>query len=518
MTEFFRKIRKPLAFLLAATLLSALCGCSLLYDEDELSEILQASDPTDTSAETKDDAFSLSYYTGEALDPFTSASRTNSELLHLCYSGLFAVDAGYGSVPVLAESYEADGNTLTVTLKENARFSDGTPVTARDCVASYDRAKQKDSVWKGNLSYIRSYEAVDDLTFRIVFRSYYPTQLNLLTVPIIRFGTDSAYPVGCGRYAVRKSEGLSLVKTECGILPGEYALQTIELVGVSDREALIYNFNYGKLQAVCADVSLGTEEYRSDSELVTVPTNRFTFLVVNRTRPELADVNFSKALTYLIDRQGLVSEANGLFADPVWAPLNPAWNVTAQAALNPNIQSDTIASEAFQAAGLTLEDGERVFNEEPVTLRVLVNRENSGRVKAAQFLVEELKRAGFSVELIQATWDEYQNKISALDYDLYLGEIHLPDNLDLSALYDADVCNSGLPPETYDALRELGISLLSGETEVQAFVSAFQELLPFIPLHYSRDALAVSMQVSGSFAGSASELYWGIEDWHFTQN
>lgn len=518
MTEFFRKIRKPLAFLLAATLLSALCGCSLFYDEQELSEILQASDPTDPAVETQDDAFSLSYYTGEALDPFTSASRTNSELLHLCYSGLFAVDAGYGSVPVLAESYEADGNTLTVTLKKDARFSDGTPVTARDCAASFDRAKQKDSVWRENFSYIRSYEAVDESTFRIVFRSYYPTQLNLLTVPIIRFGTDSAYPVGCGRYAVRKSEGLSLVKTECGILPGEYALQTIELVGVSDREALIYNFNYGKLQAVCADVSLGTEEYRSDSELLTVPTNRFTFLVVNRARPELADVNFSKALTYLIDRQRLVSEACGFFADPVWAPLNPAWNVTAQAALNPNIQSDTIASEAFQAAGLTLEDGVRVFQQEPVTLRVLVNRENEGRVKAAEILVEELEHAGFTVELVQATWDEYQSKIAALDFDLYIGEIHLPDNLDLSALYGADVCNSGIPPETYDALRDLGGSLLSGETEVQAFVSAFQEALPFLPLYYSRDALAVSMQVSGSFAGSASELYWGIEDWHFTQN
>ncbi|MBQ1272881.1 MAG: ABC transporter substrate-binding protein, partial [Clostridia bacterium] len=331
MTDFFKILRGPLAVLLAAALLCSFCGCSFLYGGDDISEILGASDPQDDSTDETDRqprAFSLAYYTQEALDPYTSASRTNTELLRLCYSGLFSVDKEYNAIPVLADSYEVDGNTVTVTLRSDVVFSDGTALTAEDCKDSYDRAAKKDSIWKDAFSYIRSYKAVDRTTFQITFRSYAPTQLNLLTIPIVKKGsTDPAgYPVGCGRYRFDNVGALSLVKTDCNSFSGSYGVERILLTGIADREALIYHFNYGKIQAVCADLSLGAEEYRSDNEIVTVPTSRFTFLGVNRSKPELADVNFSKGLTYLIDRNQLVSETLNGFATPVWAPLNPAWS------------------------------------------------------------------------------------------------------------------------------------------------------------------------------------------------
>ncbi len=521
MTDIFRILRGPLAVLLAATLLCTLCGCSFFYGPQDLSDILGASDPQDTDGSTlpkEPREFSLSYYTQEGLDPFTSSSRTNTEILRLCYSGLFTVDGEYNPKPVIAESYTVDGNTVTILLRSDLRFSDGTVLTASDCVASYERAAQKDSVFKDRFSYIRSYKAIDQKTFQVTFRSYAPSQLNLLTVPVVKIGsTDPAgYPIGCGRYRFDNVEDLRLVKTECNCIPGEYSVSRIRLVGIADREAMIYNFNYGRLQAVCADLSLGAEEYRSDNEIVTVPTNRFTFLGVNRSKGELADVNFSKGLTYLIDRNDLITKSLNGFATPVWTPLNPAWSVTKQANLNPDITSSVSAGEAFTKAGFVLDGSVRTYRGKAVTLRILVNRENASRVKAAKAVAEYLTAAGFTVEVVQATWDRYQTALKNLDFDLYLGEVNLPDNLDLSALFSPSVCQNGQPAGTYEGLKGEAVSVWNTTGDVRTFASSFQNALPFVPLYYSLDALAVSMDVTGTFGGSANEFYAGIEHWVFT--
>ncbi len=521
MTDFSRILRGPLAILLAAALLCGLAGCAFVYDGEEFSQILGATDPADVNTDTvpeQERVFSLSYYTQEDLDPYTSQSRTNSELLRLCYSGLFTVDDEYNAVPVLAGAYTVEGSTVTVTLRSDVRFSDGTVVTASDCEESYRRAAKKDSIWADAFSYIRSYKAVDQTTFQVTFRSYSPTQLNLLNIPVIKSGsTDPAgYPVGCGRYRFDNSQGFELVKTGCNCIEGSYSVDRISLLGIADREAMIYNFNYGRLQAVYADLTLGAEEYRSDNEIVTIPTNRFTFLAVNKSRKELANVNFSKGLTYLIDRTALVAGALNGFATPVWYPLNPAWSETKQAELNPDILSTVSAGTAFTDAGFVLDGDVREYGGKPVTLRLLVNRENAARVKAAEAIAGSLRAAGFTVELVQVTWDEYQTALSSLDFDLYLGEVNLPDNLDLSALFSISVCNTGEPAGTYEALRAEAATVLSGTGDVRTFVSNFQNALPLIPLYYSLDALAVSMDVTGEFGGSVTEFYAGIENWVFT--
>lgn len=514
MTDFFQKYRTPLAVLLAAVLLFTLSGCGYLYPAGDLSDILDATDPKNEQTPTDDEdrMFSLSYYTGEALNPFTSVSRTNSQLLRLCYSGLFAVDAAYNALPVLAQSYSVDGNTVTVTLRSDVRFSDGSPVTAYDCEASYDRANYGSSVWESAFSYITSYYAVDGSTFELQFRSYSPTQLNLLTIPVVRADTvEDAAPVGCGRY-VLSADGTALLPSSCGCYDGKYAIDRIALLGIADKETLTYNFNYGRLQAICADLSMGAGEYRSDCELVTVPTNRLTFIVVNRKNAALASVDFAKGITYLMDRTQLASQVYGSFASPVWSPLNPAWSKTEEAVLNPDIYSVTTANQYFNQAGWTLNGSARVYKGKSMPLRILVNLENNNRIEAAHFVAQTLRSAGFTVEVVTLAWDEYTAAIQAQEFDLYLGEVEFHDNMDLSSLLSQSVCHTG-DSTSYSSLRSSAAGLLRGTVEARTFVSEFQNVLPCIPLCYACDALAVSMDVVGTFGGSVSELYYGLESW-----
>ena len=72
--------------------------------------------------------------TPQALNPVDApANDADADMVALIYSGLFRME-GTEPVPDLAEKYEwsADGKTLTVVLRENARFQNGQPVTADD--------------------------------------------------------------------------------------------------------------------------------------------------------------------------------------------------------------------------------------------------------------------------------------------------------------------------------------------------------------------------------------------------
>ena len=78
--------------------------------------------------------------------------------------------------PELAESWQvaADGMSVTFKLRKDARFHDGTPVTARDVKWSFDRAMGVGGfptfqMKAGALEKPEQFTVVDDQTFRVSF-------------------------------------------------------------------------------------------------------------------------------------------------------------------------------------------------------------------------------------------------------------------------------------------------------------------------------------------------------------
>ena len=66
-------------------------------------------------------------------------------IAHAMYEPLLTFEGGDMSkpVPLIAESYELseDGKTLTLPLRTDVTFSDGTKLTSADVVFSYNRTK-----------------------------------------------------------------------------------------------------------------------------------------------------------------------------------------------------------------------------------------------------------------------------------------------------------------------------------------------------------------------------------------
>jgi hypothetical protein len=111
---------------------------------------------------------------GERVDP-TRAPHPSNEgerfLFRQLYETLVRVDCEGQAVPGLAASWQFDAskNTWIVTLRQNARFSDDTPVTAAGVASSWMSAGVELRPEVRRL--VRSVMPVDDRTLEIVLRS-----------------------------------------------------------------------------------------------------------------------------------------------------------------------------------------------------------------------------------------------------------------------------------------------------------------------------------------------------------
>jgi peptide/nickel transport system substrate-binding protein len=141
-------------------------------------------------AQTKDDTVVYALQSDiPNWDPPNSVLRESIILGYNVFDHLAARDLKTGKVgPSLATSWRAvDDTTWEVKLRQGVRFHDGTPFTARDVKASFDRVldPEKKLTARGNHAKIKSVEVVDDHTARFKTDGPYPVFVERLTALVM---------------------------------------------------------------------------------------------------------------------------------------------------------------------------------------------------------------------------------------------------------------------------------------------------------------------------------------------
>ena len=91
-------------------------------------------------------------------NPYSHANAKLS-ITPLLYQSLYTLDDDYIPTEALASSMREEGRAYTITLQPNARFSDGSQVTAQDVVASLQEALKFPSAFS---SLFRSVESCSE--------------------------------------------------------------------------------------------------------------------------------------------------------------------------------------------------------------------------------------------------------------------------------------------------------------------------------------------------------------------
>src|ERR1700674_2436501 len=83
-----------------------------------------------------------------SLDPVWTTADVTRNFSLAVYDTLYAFDAEFTVQPqmVAGDSVSSDGKDWTLTLRDGLKFHDGSPVLARDCVATIKRWGQRDSM------------------------------------------------------------------------------------------------------------------------------------------------------------------------------------------------------------------------------------------------------------------------------------------------------------------------------------------------------------------------------------
>jgi peptide/nickel transport system substrate-binding protein len=117
------------------------------------------------------------------LDPIWTTALITRNFGYMIYDVLFAKDAELKIQPMMADHYTVsdDKLTYTIVLRDGLVWSDGTPVTAEDCVASIKRWAARDSYGQLMMKDTEEVKAIDAKTLAIVLKRPFGFVLDALS-------------------------------------------------------------------------------------------------------------------------------------------------------------------------------------------------------------------------------------------------------------------------------------------------------------------------------------------------
>ncbi len=115
-------------------------------------------------------------------DPVWTTATITSTHGYMVYDTLFSVDSKYDVKPQMVEKYEAsaDGLTHNFRLRDGLGFSDGSPVTSRDCIASIKRWAARFGKAKIMMDRAQSLTAIDEKSFSLKLKEPFGPVLETL--------------------------------------------------------------------------------------------------------------------------------------------------------------------------------------------------------------------------------------------------------------------------------------------------------------------------------------------------
>ncbi len=528
-------MKKIIALVLIFALIVSLAACG---NEEGANSGEQGKNPA-TVIETVG-SFTLLYCENDTMNPYKTISKLNAELGTLLFDPLFVVDNSLGAQKVLAADITTNEKVHTVTLKDTS-FSDGSPLTAADVIYSYELAKTSERY--SFLFYeVVSVEATDDKTVVFTLDRYDNYFKNLLYFPIIKSGSDQLKnednvelpPIGTGRFVF--AQNLEKLVPNQNRLDKLSNISEISLINAPDDESMAHYVEVGATDIYYAD--------RGDDAIIrmsghksTVNTTNLVYLGINHYYGPLKSEYLRYAISSAISRERLVKAAfytNGVCAQGFYHPEfeETAGYQSIQSSANLKISIENLANIGYNNMN---EEGFLVNSKgNPLELSLLVNADNQSKMTAASLLAQQLAEAGIKLTIDSVDKATYFARLRDGHFQLYLGEVKLLPNMDMSSL----VLSGG--SAAYGIISDSVVSSPEEEhTEVQTYfspetsyisvirglsqgtnstidaASALLSSMPVIPLLWRSSIVFYSDEITDIGEASAYDIFLSADSYKF---
>ena len=521
------KKRRFAAVILAVMFLALNCGCKNKNSSGPSASSSKKSEETSVTAE-------LLCNFSDSFDPFTAATELNRRLSKLLYDPLIKVDENFEPYYCLASSAEVKDKECTVKIK-SAAFTDGSNVTAEDIIYSYEAAKNS-AAYGPQLYEVTGAKAASSDTVVFSLSRYDRYFVNLLDFPIIKKNSDKSAdsdgviipPVGSGRYKA-DTENMCFIQNEAYF--GEKGeIKKIKLINTPDFESESHYVEIGACDIYYADLSDGNI-VRMSGKRCDLNLNNLVYIGINGNNEALKNSYLRYAISSAIDRKAVCSQSYYTNALPAKGFFHPDFEST-KALQTINFSSDleiTVENLAKIGYNSLDESGYRVNSAgRHITLSLLVNSENASRKAAASQIADQLKEAGLEIKVIEKSYAEYTADLAAGSFDLYLGEIKILKNMDLSPLVISGgsaafgVVNPEKPKEGGEDTDKPAVSIedayngyFAGTYSAADLESILLTQMPQIPICYRNGILFFDSDIKSGVRATESDIYFSIEKYKY---
>jgi len=428
-----------LLLLCAAMVLGCFSGCAAEDTPYEPTGDALAPEDADVNAtipeeDSQAQEFSLAYYANRSMNPTIATDYTNRMLFSLIYQGLFFVNSKNEAVPILCKNYKfsTDSRTFTFFLMDNAKFSDGTPVTVEDVMATYNAAL-KSTYYSGRFVHVKQILISDEGGVSFKLSNPIADLPLLLDVPIVKASqVEAEHPLGSGPYIFENSlTGAQLRRNRawwCADMAQNLVVsaESIPLVAAESTTHIRDQFEFSDVGVVCTNpFSDSYADYRCDREFWDCDNGLFLYLACNVAYSDVfSNDNLRAALTYAIDRETLASEHYGEYAKVTTIACDPS---------SPYYSPSLAQKYSYDPLRFIEALGKIKMPKEPVKL--LVNKDDSLRLRAARDIARMLTECGLETVTVEQETNKYLSDIRVGKYDLYLGQTRLSANMDLTPFF-----------------------------------------------------------------------------------
>jgi peptide/nickel transport system substrate-binding protein len=255
-----------------------------------------------------------------SLNPIFETAQNGTTIFRGIFDGLTAIDGNGALVPDLATSWEANETMTTwvYQLREDAKFSDGSPFTADDVVFTYTEAKTAEgSQLASVLGRVEKVTATGE--FEVTFElsapyAPFPAITTISIVPEAVYTTLGAEgfandPVGSGPYKVEEwNKGVSIELARNDLHWGDQgSVEALTYQIVADENARATSIQSGSLSVgLLSPAQIPAVDGSDTVEIVTQPSNQVIYMGLNQqSTPALAELGVRKAVRLAIDLEGL---------------------------------------------------------------------------------------------------------------------------------------------------------------------------------------------------------------------
>ncbi len=403
---------KSVVFLVIVMMLSSLfsiVGCSRLStsQDDRKDELILA----------------VGYESDTGWDPVTGWGRYGSPLFQ---STLFKRDSNLNIVNDLATGYQIseDGHVWTVSIRDDARFSDGEKLTAKDVVFTYATAMESGSVV--DVTVVDNIREVDEYTVDFILKKPHSAFMALLVsvgiVPEHAYGSDyGEKPIGSGPFKlVQWDRGQQLIVEANPEYYGDKPYFNKITFLFLEQDTAFAAAKAGNVHIAAINATLAGQSVQGMT-LVNLESvdNRgimFPYVKSGGTTEDgkpigndvTADLAIRKAINVAIDRNLLVAGALNGYGTPAYTVCDnmPWWNPD-------TVISDGDMEEAkkiLAEGGWSDTDGDGILEKDGLkaTFSVIYPASDQTRQALALAATEMIKPLGIDIIAEGKSWDDIE--------------------------------------------------------------------------------------------------------------